>query len=89
MVRVHQYRFLDHGIRHADLSTAKICEYKSWTDYPDHPAGEWDIGKVKQIVAGRTTFTALSTAGEVWTWGDERYQACLGRDIGSNGSSIR
>jgi len=23
----------------------------------------------------------------VWTWGDIRYQACLGRDIRSNGSS--
>jgi alpha-tubulin suppressor-like RCC1 family protein len=79
-----------HGIRPAEISTDfKISEYKSWTEYPDHPASEWDIGKVKQIAAGRTTFTALSEAGEVWTWGDERYQACLGRDIGGNGSSSR
>jgi len=67
----------------------KIREFKSWTDYPDCPAGEWDRGKVKQIVAGRMTFTALSVAGEVWTWGDERYQVCLGRDIGTSGSSSR
>jgi hypothetical protein len=88
MVRVH--RFLDDRNDPTNMNTgSEIRDFKSWTDYPDNPAGEWDIGKVKQIVAGRTTFSALSAAGEVWTWGDERYQACLGRDIGSNGSSSR
>jgi hypothetical protein len=67
----------------------KIREFKSWADYPDRPGGEWDIGKLKQVVAGRTTFTALSAEGDVWTWGDIRYQACLGRDLGGNESNSR
>lgn len=33
-----------------------------------------------QLVAYETGFGALSKAGQVWTWGDERYGACLGRE---------
>ncbi|KAK8087024.1 RCC1/BLIP-II protein [Apiospora phragmitis] len=33
------------------------------------------------IVAYETGFAALSTTGQVWTWGDERYEACLCRDV--------
>ncbi len=33
------------------------------------------------LVAYDAGFAALSTAGQVWTWGDERYLACLGRDV--------
>ncbi|RKF76327.1 putative serine threonine-protein kinase nek9 [Golovinomyces cichoracearum] len=33
------------------------------------------------VVANQTSFTALSSTGEVWTWGDSRYSACLGREI--------
>ncbi|KAK3683655.1 regulator of chromosome condensation 1/beta-lactamase-inhibitor protein II [Podospora appendiculata] len=36
---------------------------------------------VAQLVAYETGFAALSSSGQVWTWGDERYAACLGRDI--------
>ncbi|KAK3321015.1 regulator of chromosome condensation 1/beta-lactamase-inhibitor protein II [Cercophora scortea] len=36
---------------------------------------------VTQLVAYETGFAALSSTGQVWTWGDERYAACLGRDI--------
>ncbi|KAK8094549.1 regulator of chromosome condensation 1/beta-lactamase-inhibitor protein II [Apiospora hydei] len=36
---------------------------------------------VSQIVAYETGFAALSTTGQVWTWGDERYEACLCRDV--------
>lgn len=34
-----------------------------------------------QVVAYDTGFAALTAAGDVYTWGDERYGACLGRDI--------
>ncbi|KAI0873874.1 regulator of chromosome condensation 1/beta-lactamase-inhibitor protein II [Hypoxylon argillaceum] len=34
-----------------------------------------------QLVAYETGFVALSKDGKVWTWGDERYAAALGRDI--------
>ncbi|KAK0635014.1 regulator of chromosome condensation 1/beta-lactamase-inhibitor protein II [Bombardia bombarda] len=36
---------------------------------------------VVQLVAYETGFAALSSTGQVWTWGDERYAACLGRDV--------
>lgn len=35
----------------------------------------------KQIVANQTGFTAVSSTGKVYTWGDGRYEACLGREI--------
>ncbi|KAI3317474.1 regulator of chromosome condensation 1/beta-lactamase-inhibitor protein II [Xylariaceae sp. AK1471] len=36
---------------------------------------------VIQLVAYETGFVALSRDGKVWTWGDERYAATLGREI--------
>ncbi|KAL2160870.1 hypothetical protein VTH06DRAFT_1067 [Thermothelomyces fergusii] len=35
---------------------------------------------VTQLVAYETGFAALTSTGRVWTWGDERYPACLGRE---------
>ncbi|KAI2471769.1 RCC1/BLIP-II [Annulohypoxylon bovei var. microspora] len=37
--------------------------------------------RIIQLVAYETGFVALSQDGRVWTWGDERYSACLGRPI--------
>lgn len=34
----------------------------------------------KQLVAYETGFMALTAGRQVFTWGDERYGACLGRD---------
>lgn len=34
-----------------------------------------------QVVAYETGFAALTSQGHVWTWGDERYQPCLGREV--------
>ncbi|KAI1097703.1 RCC1/BLIP-II [Jackrogersella minutella] len=39
------------------------------------------MGKIVQLVAYETGFVALSNEGRVWTWGDERYSACLGRSV--------
>ncbi|KAI1344073.1 regulator of chromosome condensation 1/beta-lactamase-inhibitor protein II [Xylariaceae sp. FL0016] len=36
-----------------------------------------------QIEAYETGFVALDSDGCVWTWGDERYAACLGREVTS------
>ncbi|KAH6848306.1 regulator of chromosome condensation 1/beta-lactamase-inhibitor protein II [Chaetomium sp. MPI-CAGE-AT-0009] len=35
---------------------------------------------ITQLVAYETGFAALSSTGHAWTWGDERYTACLGRE---------
>ncbi|RDW62775.1 hypothetical protein BP5796_11077 [Coleophoma crateriformis] len=43
-----------------------------------------EIGACKDVislVANQTSFTALTSNGEVWTWGDARYEACLGREV--------
>ncbi|KAI1388878.1 RCC1/BLIP-II [Hypoxylon trugodes] len=39
------------------------------------------MGQITQVVAYETGFAALSQDGRVWTWGDERYSACLGRTV--------
>ncbi|KAI1136685.1 RCC1/BLIP-II [Hypoxylon sp. FL0543] len=39
------------------------------------------MGGIAQLVAYETGFVALSSDGHVWTWGDERYSACLGRPV--------
>ncbi|KAI0096572.1 RCC1/BLIP-II [Daldinia grandis] len=39
------------------------------------------MGKIIQLVAYETGFVALADDGHVWTWGDERYSACLGRPV--------
>ncbi|KAI0124514.1 RCC1/BLIP-II [Hypoxylon sp. NC0597] len=39
------------------------------------------MGQIVQLAAYETGFVALSHDGHVWTWGDERYRACLGRPV--------
>ncbi|CCC07554.1 unnamed protein product [Sordaria macrospora k-hell] len=43
----------------------------SYTGFPD----------IVQLLAHSTGFAALSSTGEVYTWGDERYEGCLGREV--------
>lgn len=45
-----------------------------------------DLPPCTQLVAYATGFAALTTSGAVYTWGDERYGACLGRDISADAS---
>lgn len=40
-----------------------------------------DLPSCTQVVAYDTGFAALTSTGDVYTWGDERYGACLGRDV--------
>ncbi|KAI1117454.1 regulator of chromosome condensation 1/beta-lactamase-inhibitor protein II [Nemania sp. NC0429] len=44
---------------------------------------------IVQLVAFETGFVALSRDGKVWTWGDERYAATLGRDITASSPADR
>ncbi|KAI0973138.1 regulator of chromosome condensation 1/beta-lactamase-inhibitor protein II [Xylaria arbuscula] len=39
------------------------------------------MSDIIQLVAYETGFVALSLDGKVWTWGDERYSATLGREV--------
>lgn len=42
--------------------------------------------KVKQLAANQTSFFALTTEGTVWSWGDQRYWYCLGRETDASRS---
>lgn len=43
----------------------------AYTGFPD----------IVQLLAHSTGFAALSSTGEVYTWGDERFVGCLGREV--------
>ncbi|KAI0203082.1 regulator of chromosome condensation 1/beta-lactamase-inhibitor protein II [Astrocystis sublimbata] len=57
-----------------------ILQYKSLAEMETSHifSGMYEI---VQLVAYETGFVALSRDGDVWSWGDERYSATLGRDI--------
>jgi hypothetical protein len=52
-----------------------LCENKAETSsFPG-------FSEVIQLVAYETGFAALDREGRVFTWGDERYPMCLGREV--------
>ena len=59
-----------------------IRQYQSLKDYREgHYEAFAGLGQISQIEANQTGFTALTSTGQVYTWGDERYGECLGREI--------
>ncbi|ROW06516.1 hypothetical protein VMCG_04358 [Cytospora schulzeri] len=62
---IQQYRSL------ADLLDGHHQQTQSLTGVP----------KCQQVVAYDAGFAALTVTGDVYSWGDERYAACLGRDV--------
>ncbi|KAL3422425.1 hypothetical protein PVAG01_06581 [Phlyctema vagabunda] len=66
----------------AAVSESRIAQYDSLQAYlvEDGHVLEEDAD-IAAIAANQTTFTALSKDGTVLTWGDSRYEACLGRDV--------
>ncbi|KAK6597757.1 hypothetical protein ACHAPC_006909 [Botrytis cinerea] len=45
-----------------------------------NPDFTFPLSHITQLVSNTTTFTALTQEGNVYTWGDERYPSCLGRE---------
>lgn len=63
-----------------DCVDGTLVEYATVTDYKSgNGMSLRNFGRLQQLVAGTATFTALSTTGSVYTWGDARYQSCLAR----------
>jgi len=66
--------------------TGYIDQYNSLQEFfqgnPSQNLGHFE--NIIQLVANQTTFTALSKSGQVWTWGDGRYEACLGREVSND-----
>lgn len=47
----------------------------------DKPSNSTDLEDVRSIVANDTAFYALTRSGHVYSWGDARHGASLGRDV--------
>ena len=65
-----------------EIKENTITQYDSLQCYREDDGltlGEFE--DFEQIAANQTTFTALSRTGQVWTWGDGRYESCLGREV--------
>lgn len=48
-----------------------------------------EIPGIVQVVAYDTGFAALTTGGQVWTWGDSRFPGSLGRDVSEESPADR
>ncbi|KAI1266147.1 regulator of chromosome condensation 1/beta-lactamase-inhibitor protein II [Xylariaceae sp. FL1019] len=46
-----------------------------------------DLKEIIQLVSYETGYAALSKDGQVFTWGDERYASCLGRELSTSPSN--
>ena len=67
---------------YADFSYTTITQYDSHEQYLEGDGKTFEFpSSIRQVVANQTSFTALSSSGQVYTWGDQRYGACLGREI--------
>jgi alpha-tubulin suppressor-like RCC1 family protein len=64
--------FTSHGITQYDSLQAFAAKHSAFSE---------SLADIKQIASNQTGFTALSSSGTVYTWGDGRYEACLGREI--------
>ncbi|APA16201.1 hypothetical protein SS1G_10387 [Sclerotinia sclerotiorum 1980 UF-70] len=70
---------------------AELIQYPSLHNYltRNNPDFVLPLPHITQLVSNSTTFSALTSKGNVYTWGDERYPSCLGREISfSNSASV-
>lgn len=72
---------------HPSISTAHLPLYpSSWIKLSQLLPS---LPPITQLVAYATGFAALTAAdSQVWTWGDERYAACLGRELSEPSSAL-
>lgn len=71
--------------------SGRVCGFPSVRDAQNSSRQQAfpELSACKQVVAFDTGFAALTTAGSVYTWGDERYGSCLGRDIADSSPTDR
>ena len=68
-------------MQYASIATAEAGVVAQEFPYDDDGGGGGGGGVITQLVAYETGFAALTARGDVVTWGDERYAACLGREV--------
>jgi hypothetical protein len=65
-----------------EVSSGTLTQYNSLQDYLERNGDTLgEFNDICQLVANQTSFTALLKSGQVLTWGDERYETCLGREV--------
>ena len=70
---------VDYG---SESNHRELKQYDSIEAYREgHCRSFGGFDEIKQIAANQTSFTALTSEGQVYTWGDARYEACLGRAV--------
>ncbi|ETS77376.1 hypothetical protein PFICI_11250 [Pestalotiopsis fici W106-1] len=64
-------------------NTKTVHQYQSPNHYLEGQIHDifHDLGNIIQITSYETGFVALSDEGKVWSWGDGRFSACLGREV--------
>ncbi|PSR90510.1 regulator of chromosome condensation 1/beta-lactamase-inhibitor protein II [Coniella lustricola] len=64
-------------------ASGAVKQFESFKDLLNNFPGRGfpELQTCRQVVAYDAGFAALTTTGAVYTWGDERYGACLGREI--------
>ncbi|TGO23885.1 hypothetical protein BPAE_0118g00120 [Botrytis paeoniae] len=75
----------------AAFTLATLIQYPSLSTYLSqvNPDFTFPLPHITQLVSNTTTFTALTQEGNVYTWGDERYPSCLGREPTSSNPASR
>ncbi|KAH6621391.1 regulator of chromosome condensation 1/beta-lactamase-inhibitor protein II [Chaetomium sp. MPI-SDFR-AT-0129] len=79
---IHQYPSIHHLLSHiSDISrTSHISQPNAPRAQNNPPTTFPNLPSITHLLAHDTGFAALSTTGQVYTWGDERYTTCLGRE---------
>ncbi|KAJ8062529.1 hypothetical protein OCU04_009057 [Sclerotinia nivalis] len=70
----------------AEFTPTNLIQYPSLTSYltRSNPNFVLPLPHITQLVSNTTTFSALTQEGNIYTWGDERYPCCVGREINSS-----
>lgn len=72
-------------------TSGAVCQFSSVRDIKSGTRRQPfpELPTCTQVVAYDTGFAVLTAAGSVYTWGDERYGACLGRDVSDDDPADR
>jgi len=67
----------------SEFESSIIKEYPSLQAYINKSSNTlFELsGNITQLVANQTSFTFLSSNGDLGSWGDPRYESCLGRGV--------
>ncbi|KAG0652556.1 Regulator of chromosome condensation [Hyphodiscus hymeniophilus] len=66
----------------SEFAAKGVTQYDSLQDFAAKKKSSFrPLSCIAQIASNQTGFTLLTSNGTVYTWGDGRYEACLGREV--------